>query len=296
MPPLSTAGARRCRFTAMTAPSTPAACPNCGAAATGRFCSNCGASVAGGLCAGCNASLVPGAKYCHRCGMPVGASLGPRGGAPRAAQLPPQASDVTATPGSWGSALPWAVAAIALVALVALVAGQRFSGRADQVAAAPVAADEGPSATGPGVGRAPDISAMSPTERAERLFNRVMSYSERGRADSAQFFAPMAMAAYQMIGPLTPDQRYDMGRVAAVVGDVQVVTAQADTVLAQHPHHLLGLILAAQGARMRSDGARARQYLDRLAAAEPAERAKQLPEYDQHRTDIAAALAEARRK
>jgi hypothetical protein len=100
----------------------------------------------------------------------------------------------------------------------------------------------------------------------------------------------MALTAYEMIGALNLDQRYDMGRIAAVSGDEALARAQADTILAQHPNHLLGLILAANAARMRKDTAAERSYRDKLVAAAASERAKQLPEYLTHENDITIAL------
>lgn len=261
----------------MTAPSpapSTSVCPVCGAAAIGKFCSACGAALGGPTCAACHAELSPGAKFCHRCGTKVGAT-------PLAANNPDAKG--------LGAALPWTVAAIALVALIALIAGQRFN---RNNSSAPSAADGGaPAAPAPGSGpRAVDISQMTPEERADRLFDRVMRLAESGRVDSVQIFAPMAITAYEMLGNLTSDQRYDLGRIAQVAGDAQVAKAQADTILASNPNHLLGLVLAASAARMNRDAAKERQYLTRLAAAAPAERAKALPEYGMHANDIDAAL------
>jgi hypothetical protein len=131
---------------------------------------------------------------------------------------------------------------------------------------------------------------MSPADAAIRLYDRVMSAHERGRADTVAIVAPMAIAAYQMIGTLDLDQRYDLGRVAAVSGDEPMARAQADTILASNPKHLLGLILAANAARMRKDTAAERSYHDKLVAAVPTERTKQLPEYVTHENDITIAL------
>jgi len=117
-----------------------------------------------------------------------------------------------------------------------------------------------------------------------------MGMHERGKADSVQLFAPMAIAAYGMIDKLDLDQRYDLGRIAAVSGDQTIARAQADTILAQNPNHLLGLILAANAAKMRNDAAAERSYRDKLAASAASERAKQLPEYTTHTNDIAIAL------
>lgn len=123
-----------------------------------------------------------------------------------------------------------------------------------------------------------------------RLYDRVMGAAERGAADTVQLFAPMALAAYEMIGTLDLDQRYDMGRIALVSGDGDRARAQADTILAKSPTHLLGLILAGDIAKARNDAAAAKGFRDRLLAAAPTETAKQLPEYTTHINDISTAL------
>jgi hypothetical protein len=131
---------------------------------------------------------------------------------------------------------------------------------------------------------------MTPGDAATRLYNRVMSLHQRGRADSVQLFAPMAMQAYRMLGALDLDQRYDLGRIAAIAGDQATARAEADTILARSPSHLLGLILAGNAARMRNDSAAERKYHDQFIAAVASERAKQLPEYTAHENDIAIEL------
>lgn len=246
-------------------------CPSCGGVAKGKFCASCGAPLEGAACGVCRAPLTPGAKFCHRCGTPAGATT------------------VGKTSGV-GNALPWSVAAIALLALIALVAGQRF-GRARESQSSQQTAMSAPA----GGQRAPDISALSPAERAERLYDRIMGAAERGRIDSVRFFMPMALQAYGALGALSIDQRYDLGRLAEVAGDSPVATAQADTILRQHARHLLGLILASRAARLRGDETAARQYLGRLAQFETSERAKQLPEYLLHQTDIDLAVQEYRK-
>ena len=264
---------------------TSTTCPACGAAATGRFCAECGTPVGGASCAACHAPLSAGAKFCHRCGTPVGERaprpVGERGLA---------------------SAMPWAVAAIALLALVALVAGQRFA--RSRPADNPATAEQGASGGMPSVGGvpssdrspgpAPDISNLTPEEQADRLFNRVMTLFEQGDTARVQFLAPMAVEAYQRLPKLTPDQRYHLGRVGAVTGVAPLASAQADSILQQRPTHLLGLILAAQGARMRGDEATARGYDRRLLAALASEEKAGLPEYDQHANDITRAVESAR--
>jgi hypothetical protein len=187
--------------------------------------------------------------------------------------------------------VPWVVGGVALVALIALVAAQR----SDATSAASGANAQPLGAPTPMV-RGPDLSTMSPRERADRLFNRVMSYHERGVKDSLQFFADMGIRAYQMLPSLDLDARYDMGRIAEVAGATVVAKAQADTMLREAPTHLLGLALGSRVARLTNDETAARAYDRRLVAAEPAERRKGLPEYERHASDIDEALRTARRQ
>jgi hypothetical protein len=266
----------------MTSPAPPApTCPRCSAAAVGNYCANCGSPLAGATCPGCQAALTPGASFCHRCGAPV-----PSAGAPVAA----------AEPRGFSAGLPWGVAVVAFVALVALVVGQRFGARTQGGPDGGAAGGVAPAAPVPPTGvRAPDISSMSPEEQAVKLHDRVMALAERGRTDSVQFFAPMAIGAYQRLDSLTLDHRYDLGSVAAVAGDEEIARAQADTILARSPNHLLGLMLAISVARTAGDAPRAKALERRLVAAASAERAKQLPEYRMHDREIDAALAAARR-
>jgi hypothetical protein len=255
-------------------------CPGCGAAASGQFCASCGSPLAGARCAACATILTPGAKFCHRCGTAAGAPG-------------------TRRPDATSATLPWAIAGIALVCLIALLAGQRFrpAPPADAQAQAQGGAPQGeleaggaPDAAAPGV-RAPDISSMSPRERADRLFDRIMRLDTEGKKDSVQFFAPMAMSAYEMIPNPDADARFDMGRIAEVAGAYPAAKSEADSILAKHPTHLLGLVLAMQVARSSGDTAAANAYHAKLRAAQKSELARKLPEYDRHIADIRDALA-----
>lgn len=146
------------------------------------------------------------------------------------------------------------------------------------------------------MGPAPDISQMTPDERAQRLYDRMMAAFENGHTDTVQMFAPMATAAYQMLDSLTLDQRYDLGRLSEISGNPTLAAAEADTILKLHPNHLLGLVLAAEARHASSDTAGERRYLDRLLKAAPAEEAKKLPEYQEHANDIKAALDQAKKR
>jgi hypothetical protein len=142
--------------------------------------------------------------------------------------------------------------------------------------------------------RAPDISQLSPEERADRLFNRVMLLNNEGKSDSVMFFAPMALESYRLLGQMNADQRYDMGRIAEVAGAYPLAAAQADTILQQNPTHLLGLVLASRIARLQKEPARQAAFDKRLLAALKSETARKLPEYDRHSSDITTAVTEAK--
>jgi len=276
----------------VTTPSSgsPAPCPSCGTAATGRFCSSCGTALAGAVCGTCAAPLSVGARYCHRCGTPAGTASAGNAGAGV----------------GLGNVMPWAVAAIALVALIALVVGQRFGARPtgtsdvlDGANAQGATAITAPGASPAGeragsMPRAPDISQLTPAQRAERLYDRIMTESEAGKTDAVRSFLPMAVAAYEMIAPLNLDQRYDLGRIGEVSGDTSLARAQSDTILRARPTHLLGLILGAKAARMVGNEPHARQFDVRLVSVEARERATGLPEYLLHKSDIDAAMGAAR--
>lgn len=277
---------------ATSAPPTPSAPPT--AALRPRYCAACGAA------------LSAGANYCHRCGTAIAAA--PVGEAPAGA-----------TAGIAGRGLkdvaPWAVAFVALLALAAMGAGRNLGaargsvidgsanalpqaalgeGGGAAVAGAPTGAPVAPFAGGAGGGRAPDLSQMSPRDIADRLFDRVMRLSSEGKIDSAQFFATMALQNYDRMPQagvkLDADLRYDMGRIAEVAGRGDVALAQADTILRANPTHLLGLVLAIKGAALQGDRARLTDVQRRLVAAAPAERAKNVEEYQRHSNDIDAAL------
>ncbi|MEN9508279.1 MAG: hypothetical protein RLZZ621_842 [Gemmatimonadota bacterium] len=253
-------------------------------------------SAGANFCAACGAALSAGARFCHRCGIPAGQ------GAPEAPR--------PAAPGGAASVLPWAVAFVALLALVAMVAGKNFGaakgsavdGSANSL---PTQAMDGaggapqggaPQGGPTGQGPAPDIANLSPSERANRLYMRIMTYAENGKVDSVAFFAPMALASHEMLESPTADERYHFGRIAEVADNAEVARAQADTILTQQPDNLLGLLLASRGARMQKDNAAARKFDARLLAALTAQLATNAPDYDLHRAEIDRAVEDAKRK
>lgn len=278
----------------MTESSRPeVVCAVCSHRGSGRFCSNCGASLESLTCTGCGAQLTPGARFCHECGTPS-----------PSAQSIAGANTVSVKPGA-SSSVPWIVAGISFVALLAFLAGGAFNSRRGSSLDAPQNAlpqagldDRGTGAEGApvqGAVRAPDISQLSPQERADRLFNRVMLLNSQGKSDSVLFFAPMAIESYQMLSPLNADQRYDLGRIAEVAGAFPLARAQADSILLENPTHLLGIVLEARIASLEKRTADRASYESKLAAAYPKEVAKKLPEYDRHAADIKEVMESAKR-
>ncbi len=249
--------------------------------------------VSAGFCAACGASLSAGGRFCHRCGTPVGQGL----------PIARPAASGSAGQGSAASVLPWAVAFVALLALVAMVAGKNFgaakgSGIDGSANSLPTQAVDGagaaPFAQGGG-GAAPNIANLSPSERANRLYTRIMEYAEAGKVDSVAFFAPMAMASHAMLEEPTTDERYHFGRIAEVTNAPDVATAQADTILKSTPNNLLGLLLAARAARMTGKASAASGFDQRLLKVLEPELATRLPDYDMHRAEIDRAVADARK-
>ena len=235
-------------------------CPACGADSTGKFCSTCGAPLGGAACATCGEKLTARAKFCPACGTPAAGAAGPRGAAGAA---PSQRA-------------AWVVAGIALVALlvtIVVVVARK----------APTGATAAGAAPGPGTQATTDISQMSPTEQASRLFDRVMRAEEAGDTAQVTFFAPMAIQAYQMLGSgLGPDERLHVGLLDLAVKDQAGATAQADTILKGSRTHLYGLLLRVRIAQAAGNAAAERTALQAFAAAYDAERAKNLPEYAEH--------------
>jgi len=189
--------------------------------------------------------------------------------------------------GRWTQTAGWIVAAVASVGLFVVVALQLTGGGGGRPPAA--------AAGGPALGGrpAPDISNLSPRERADRLFDRVMRLNEAGRGDSVAFFLPMARQAYALIGPLDADARYHLGLMDALAGDTAALGAQLDSLRREEPGHLFGTMLAYTKASLEGDTAGVRaayqEFLDRVDT----ERATSREEYSMHTRVLDAFQADA---
>ncbi len=228
-------------------------CPRCGADASGKFCSTCGSQLSGSSCSSCGAALSPGARFCHACG----------------------ARSTGTSAGSHTGSVPWVIAGGAVVALLIVVAITQLNPGGN----APPAARPGPSAA---AGRAPDISQMSPRQRADALFNRIMTAAENGDQQTVTGFSPMALEAYRLVGALDTDARYHVGLINLVSGVYDATLAQADTIALSAPTHLYAIILRAEVAEERGDQAALRAARRTFLEAYEAERATNRPEYAEH--------------
>jgi tetratricopeptide (TPR) repeat protein len=247
-------------------------CPSCGAPASGRFCNQCGVAL-DAACRECQNPLPAGARFCNQCGVAVAAQ--------------PAAALAART-----AALPWAVAGAAVVALFAVIIIPRMSGEPAAAAEAPFAQQQ---AAGAGDPTQVDLASMSPRERADRLFNRVMQGQSGGDTTRIGFFTEMAIQAYDMVPERDADLHYHLGELHRVKGDLGAARAQADTILAADPQHLFGLFGAAQVELMRGNAPEGKALFQRFLDAYPAQVARNLPEYQEHMQGLPAMRAEAQR-
>jgi mono/diheme cytochrome c family protein len=230
-------------------------------------------SSGAGECESCGATLAPKARFCHRCGTPLGA-------APAAARKSPRRYSI----------LVYSVAVVSVigVTLAAAIFTTLYFGK--QVPPAP-------GNTAPTMTSTVDLSTMTPREAADRLFNRVMSASERGETEEAVRFAPMAIAAYERVATLDPDARFHLGLLHLVLGDFDRAREQIAILKQVVPKHLLALLLEHNVASRTGDATAAARTEAEFLSAYDEEMATARPEYEAHRISIdrlrAAAAAEA---
>jgi len=134
---------------------------------------------------------------------------------------------------------------------------------------------------------------MTPREAADRLFNRVMTASEKGDSEEAKRFIPMALQAYERIGTLDNDARYHMAWLHLTAGDMKGTRAQADQIRKVVSNHLLGLMLEHELAVRTGNTEKAAGVQKAFLKAYASEIAKGRQEYEDHRGTIDRFRAEA---
>jgi len=222
-------------------------------------------------CSSCGKPLPDTAQFCHNCGARVGAQTAARG---------------------WQAAAPWALAGFFVGVLVGVLADGLFRRPGPAGGAETTAAVAAPAAGGGGAASV-DIANMTPAERASRLYTRVMSLHAAGKADSAEFFLPMALQAYGMLPDVTPDAHYHIGVLQLTSGNMPAALAEADTIQKQVPTHLFADMLRARVYGLRRDTKNYEVACRSYLKHEPAELAKKRPEYTEHAGTIAAFHEEA---
>ncbi|HSE27317.1 MAG TPA: hypothetical protein VLA95_03750 [Gemmatimonadales bacterium] len=210
-------------------------------------------------CPACAAPLSPGAAWCHRCGARAA------GGDPHRAL--------------WVAAVG---ASLLFTGFIAWKANQ-FNSAPPPAMANAGNAGAAPGRASAGGAAAVDLASMSPRERFDRLFARVMTAAEQGDTAQALQFAPMALMAYAQLDRVDQDARFHVALVQAQTGDWAAAAATADTMLAQTPDHLLALLVLEAAAVRQGDAPAAADLRRRFLAAESRELAAGRQEYTDHR-------------
>ena len=145
-------------------------------------------------------------------------------------------------------------------------------------------ANSGNALAAPGVaGQPPDINAMSPQERFDRLWDRVIRAAEAGDTGTVARFSPMALAAYAQVPEVNTDLRFHAALIQLAIGAYSPALALADTILRESPGHLFGYILRGEAAdRQNRLQELNRSYRDFLSHYDAELRAGR-PEYDGHK-------------
>jgi hypothetical protein len=131
--------------------------------------------------------------------------------------------------------------------------------------------------------RAPDISAMSPRERFDRLFDRVMRAAEHGDTVTVVQFGPMALGAYGMLDSVDVDARYHAAMLNLVLGGPAAAKALGDTILTEAPGHLFGYMVHGEAADRQNDTTRLGESYREFLAHYDAEMKRGRVEYTEHR-------------
>lgn len=214
-------------------------------------------------CPACGTPLSADARFCRGCGRALGSA----------------GVDPSARTSGPADRRPWIVAGAAMAALLGLLL---FTLAGSQPGPPPPAAG----AVEMDAGTPPDISRMTPRERFDRLYERVLRASQEGDQATVTRFTPMALAAYEMLDSADADARYHAAVLRVHTGDAEAARALGDTIAAKDPGHLFGYMAQGTSARWRKDTTSLRRayqgFLERYEAEMKANR----PEYAEHRFSV----------
>lgn len=239
-------------------------CPTCGSEAAGRFCSDCGAALGTTPCPKCGHEPPAGARFCNECGTAIAGAGGVAvagAGGPASGKAPVNQA-------------VWYMAGALMVGLILVMAYPVYGPGRASPRPPPAAAPTGASAV--------DLSAMTPRQAADRLFNRVMAAASAGDDTEVINFLPMAISAHEMVEDLDADGRFHLVTLRLQGALNEEALESAEEILAEQPNHLLGLAGAADASLAMGDSAGARAFYQRWLDAYDSEMAKDLPEYRDH--------------
>jgi hypothetical protein len=193
--------------------------------------------------------------------------------------------------------LPWIItgaSAVALLGVVIAFLAKREQGAAGAPAGQVVAAQ--PTGGAEGMPSATELAAMSPKERFDRLYNRVMRAAEAGDQATVEQFSPMARMAYAQLDSVNADARYHMAMLYLHTGGVPEARAVVDTLLQKDPGHLFGFMLQGSIARFSQDDKGVANARKGFLQNYDAEIKKALPEYGEHQRAVEDFKAAAQEK
>lgn len=131
-------------------------------------------------------------------------------------------------------------------------------------------------------GTPPDISNMSPKERYDRLYNRVMRAAEAGDQATVAQFTPMTVLAFQQLDSIDADARFHLAMLLLHTGQAPGALAQADSIDKSWPGHLFGFMIRGAAARWDKNPAALKQAQDGFLVRYDTEMSAQRPEYKEH--------------
>ncbi len=237
--------------------NTEIKCSSCGGAVAGNFCSQCGtpagAAASSRVCPRCGHRSSAGTRYCAACG-----------------------SSSTGGPAAAGRSqfVPWVLGGAVVVALAATLF--RSAGT-PAVVAGPGESVARPAAT------PPDISNLTPRQRFDRLYTRIIEAAQQGDQGTVEQFTPMALSAFGMLDQVDADARYHLAMLQLHVGDVAGAAAQADSIKLADPNHLFTYVVNGAVARWTKDEAQQAKAHRSFRALYDAELKTAKPEYQEHR-------------
>ena len=207
-------------------------------------------------CPSCGSAFDASDRFCRQCGAPLKAKVKANGG-------------LRGLVGLRG----FGIAIVALAVFYAILQYGGGSGSSDAPAQR-ISISE--------IGGASPAVASDPRATADQLFNEALAAYESGESERARQFIPMALAAYAELGELDLDARYHVALLDLAAGEPEAALAQADTMLAQIPEHLLGLLVAARAHEQLGQPSQAADYYQRFLDAHTPDVAASRQEYLDH--------------